>query len=118
MDAQDANTRKLLEKDNPNGTGATEVRPAAARAATTGPTRMSIKEQIIARRREAAAAVPKLGTSQSFPGPLSAGSSTSSVPPPSLPEKFGISSAPVRPIRAVRPKSQLSTRMDESKRPA
>ncbi|KAF3937274.1 hypothetical protein ABW19_dt0200390 [Dactylella cylindrospora] len=118
MDAQDANTRKLLQKDNPNGAGATastSARPNTTRAAT-GPARPSIKEQIAARRKEAAAAVPKLETSHSFPGPTSAASSSTSANPPT--EKFGISSAPVRPVRPMRPKSQLSARIDDAKRPA
>ncbi|EPS36579.1 hypothetical protein H072_9833 [Dactylellina haptotyla CBS 200.50] len=119
MDAQDANTRKLLEKDNPNKSGApslasSSARPGAARAATTGTVRMSIKDQIAARRKEAAAAAqppPKLEPAASF-----SGFSTSSQS--SAPEKTGISSAPVRPNRAMRPKSQLSVRVEEAKRPA
>ncbi|KAF3904919.1 hypothetical protein ABW20_dc0108671 [Dactylellina cionopaga] len=125
LDAQDGNTRKLLEKDNPNGSGAasssSSARPGAPRAATTGGTRPSIKEAILARRKEAAAAAqaPKLEPAHSFSGPSSAGAaSTPASAHISFPEKSGISSAPVRPNRAIRPKSQLSVRVDEAKRPA
>ncbi|KAF3178950.1 suppressor of tub2 mutation [Orbilia oligospora] len=130
LEAQDANTRKLLDKDNPNGSSGTSAgpssnagpssRPAAARAGASTTTRLSIKEQIAARRKEAAAAAqakqaPKLEPAHSLSGPLSAGSSSSAQ---TAPEKSGISSAPVRPSRPMRPKSQLSIRVDEAKRPA
>ncbi|KAK6525804.1 suppressor of tub2 mutation [Arthrobotrys megalospora] len=127
LEAQDPNTRKLLDKDNPNGSvGAStsagpSSRPGTTRATTSATTRPSIKEQIAARRKEAAAAAqapkqpPKLEPAHSFSGPLSAGSSSSAQ---TAPEKSGISSAPVRPGRPMRPKSQLSIRVDEAKRPA
>ncbi|KAF3903120.1 hypothetical protein ABW21_db0205064 [Orbilia brochopaga] len=127
MDAQDANTRKLLEKDNPNGAGAgassssrSASRAGTLRGTTTTTTRPSIKEQIAARRKEAAAAAqaPKLEPAHSFSGALSTTSSVSSTPRVAAPEKSGISSAPVRPSRPIRPKSQLSVRIDEAKRPA
>ncbi|KAK6336831.1 suppressor of tub2 mutation [Orbilia javanica] len=130
LEAQDANTRKLLDKDNPNGSSGTNAgptsnvgpssRPGTTRAGASATTRPSIKEQIAARRKEAAAAAqskqaPKLEPASSFSGPLSAGSSSSAQ---TAPEKSGISSAPVRPSRPMRPKSQLSIRVDEAKRPA
>ncbi|KAJ6256902.1 suppressor of tub2 mutation [Drechslerella dactyloides] len=126
MDAQDANTRKLLEKDNPNGSsaGASSSSRSASRAGGTlrsntgAATRPSIKEQIAARRKEAAAQAPKLEPAHSFSGALSTTSSVSSTPRVAVPEKSGISSAPVRPSRPIRPKSQLSVRIDEAKRPA
>ncbi|KAK6346718.1 suppressor of tub2 mutation [Orbilia brochopaga] len=128
MDAQDANTRKLLEKDNPKGAGAgASTSRSASRAGSTRAaapaTRPSIKEQIALRRKEAAAAAaaaqpPKLEPAHSFSGALSTTSSVSSTPRVAAPEKSGISSAPVRPSRPIRPKSQLSVRIDEAKRPA
>ncbi|KAK6507615.1 suppressor of tub2 mutation [Arthrobotrys musiformis] len=131
LEAQDANTRKLLDKDNPNGSSGPSAgasssagpssRPATTRAGSSATTRPSIKEQIAARRKEAAAAAqatkpaPKLEPAHPVSGPLSAGSSSSAQ---TAPEKSGISSAPVRPNRPMRPKSQLSVRVDEAKRPA
>ncbi|KAK6343469.1 suppressor of tub2 mutation [Orbilia blumenaviensis] len=129
LEAQDANTRKLLDKDNPNGSSGPSAstsagpssKPGVSRTGASATTRPSIKEQIAARRKEAAAAAqaakqaPKLEPAHSFSGPLSAGSSSSAQ---TAPEKSGISSAPVRSSRPMRPKSQLSIRVDEAKRPA
>ncbi|KAF3908358.1 hypothetical protein AA313_de0209298 [Arthrobotrys entomopaga] len=121
MEAQDSNTKKLLEKDNPNSasTASTSSRTGAGRAATTGTARVSLRDQIAARRKEAAAAAaqaPKLDPAPFFAAPPSVASSSTSHTPGT--ERSGLSSAPVRPSRPMRPKSQLSVRVDESKRPA